>query len=211
MTGGASYSIMVSQVTQSWCWQACALLTQPDQSYLPVHPGQLPLVVAYAADSVCVPSANKTASTLQDVRYQMHDEAEDQRLFKLAQEQLMQLEKRQLQGQAVLPLLQNSVINQACNDPAAFLGPQLILPTLRKRLLARAREFHQAEATRDLVQVAVVQHTGATLLHASLYGTQPQQLHEINAQALSCQPDSLLFDTKPALCISERCRLEAWL
>ena len=90
------------------------------------------------------------------------------------------------------------MINLACNDPAAVLGPQLILPTLRK-LLARAREFHQAQATRDHVQVSVVKHTEqACCMPCGMHGTQPQQLHEMGAKAMSCQPDSLLVCQKYA-------------
>ena len=99
-------------------------------------------------------------SILQDVRYQLHDEAEDQRLCKLAQKQLKQIEKRQQQGQAVLPLLETSVIILACDDPGTVIGPQIILPTLRKRLLARAQSFHQATAMPDCLQVIVVSYTG---------------------------------------------------
>ena len=95
-------------------------------------------------------------SLLQDVRYQLHDEAEDQRLYKLAQKQLKQTEKRQQQGRAVLPLLENSVINLACDDPGTVIGPQIILPMLRKRHLARAKNFHQATEIRDRLQVIVL-------------------------------------------------------
>ena len=111
---------------------------------------------------VCVIPKTKP-SILQDVRYQLHGEAEDHRLYQLAQKQLKQIEKRQLKGQAVLPLLENSVINLACDDPGAAIGPQLILPTLRKRLLDRAHEFHQAEAIRERAQVAMVTSAGAAV------------------------------------------------
>lgn len=117
----------------------------------------------YAVDSACVRDSRQRQCILQDVRYQLHDEAEDHRLYKLAQKQLKQIEKRQLKGQAVLPLLENSVINLACDDPGAAIGPQLILPTLRKRLLDRAHEFHQAEAIRERVQVATVTSAAATV------------------------------------------------
>lgn len=99
-------------------------------------------------------------SILQDVRYQLHDEAEDQRVYKLAQKQLKQIEKRQQQGQAVLPLLENSMIELACDDPGTVIGPQIILPTLRKRLLARAQSFHQAATVHYRLEVIVAKYTG---------------------------------------------------
>lgn len=72
------------------------------------------------------------------------------------QKQLKQIEKRQQQGQAVLPLLENSVIELACDDPGTVIGPQIILPTLRKRLLAWAQSFHQAAVMQDRLEVGQI-------------------------------------------------------
>lgn len=130
---------------------------------------------------------------LQDVRHQLHDEAEDQRLYKLAQKQLKQIEKQQQQGQAVLPLLENSLIDLACDDPGSVIGPQIILPTLKKRLLARAQHFHHATMVRDHMQVIVVKCTGAIMLHAPLCVS----LH-----------DTIVLPQPVTSCTSVRCRVQ---
>lgn len=43
---------------------------------------------------------------MQDVRYQLHDDKEDQHGYQLLQTQLSQVEKHQEEGCAVLPFLQ---------------------------------------------------------------------------------------------------------
>lgn len=105
------------------------------------------------------------------MRHQLHDDAEDQKLYRVTCTQLKQIEERQLKGQAVLPLLENCMLNLACNDPGTVIGPQLILPTLSKRLLDRAHAFHQKKAAKDQLQVATVnavKHTLESMLHAAV-------------------------------------------
>lgn len=90
---------------------------------------------------------------MQDVRYQLLDDADDQRLYQVAQKQLKLIAKRQQEGQAVLPLLEAYMVNLACDDPCTVLGPQLMLPMLRKRLTASAHMFGREKALHDQLQV----------------------------------------------------------
>ena len=66
------------------------------------------------------------------------------------------MEQRQRQGQAVLPFLEAYLLNLACDDPSTVLGPQLLLPILQQRLLAKARQFHDFRAASQQTQVAQV-------------------------------------------------------
>ncbi len=86
---------------------------------------------------------------IQDVRYQLHDDKEDHRLYQLLQIQLRQIEDRQQEGRAVLPFLEAYLLNLACDDPGTIIGAQLVLPFLQKRLLATAQEYHQQKAVKD--------------------------------------------------------------
>ena len=88
----------------------------------------------------------------------------------MTQRQLKLIGKRQQAGQAVLPLLEAYMVDLACDDPGTVLGPQLILPMLRTRLMARAQKFGCQKAFHDQLQVIVFKHTyllSSTLLYLS--------------------------------------------
>lgn len=70
------------------------------------------------------------------------------------QSQLKLIEKRQQEGQAVLPFLHAYMLNLACDDPGTIIGPQLVLPMLQERLLARASAFHERQAVQNQQEVA---------------------------------------------------------
>jgi len=93
---------------------------------------------------------------MQDVRYQLHDDKEDHRVYQLLQTQLSQIEKRQEEGRAVLPFLEAYLLSLACDDPGTIIGPQLVLPLLQKRLDAKAQEHHQQKLNQDLQEVALL-------------------------------------------------------
>ncbi len=92
----------------------------------------------------------------QDVRYQLHDDKEDQHGYQLLQTQLSQVEKRQEEGRAVLPFLEAYLLSLTCDDPGTIIGPQLVLPLLQERLDAKAQEHHQQKLNQKKQEVALL-------------------------------------------------------
>lgn len=95
----------------------------------------------------------KSCKCLQDIRYQMHSHKDEIELHRLLIDQVQQINKRQKEGQAVLPILKAYLVNLACDDPGGVIVPLLVLPLLQKRLLAKAEDFHKQKAARDQLQV----------------------------------------------------------
>ena len=83
------------------------------------------------------------AHAVQDVRFQLVDNQEDHRLYQQLQQQLLEIEKRQQEGRAVLPFLEAYLLNVACDDPGVIIGPHLVLLLLQQRLSDKALEYHR--------------------------------------------------------------------
>ncbi|KAL0028774.1 hypothetical protein WJX79_006642 [Trebouxia sp. C0005] len=96
-----------------------------------------------------------------DVRYQLHDDKEDHRVYQLLQTQLSAVEKRQEEGRAVLPFLEAYLLSLTCDDPGTIIGPQLVLPLLQKRLDAKAQEHHEQKLNQKKQEVARLQELAA--------------------------------------------------
>jgi len=91
---------------------------------------------------------------MQDVRYQLHDDKEDQHGYQLLQTQLSHVEKLQEEGRAVLPFLEAYLLSLTCDDPGTIIGPQLVLSLLQERLDAKAQEHHQQKLNQKKQEVA---------------------------------------------------------
>ncbi|KAL0037732.1 hypothetical protein WJX77_009967 [Trebouxia sp. C0004] len=93
---------------------------------------------------------------MQNVRYQLHDDKEDHRVYQLLQTQLLLIEKRQEEGRAVLPFLEAYLLSLACDDTGTIIGPQLVLPLLQKRLNAKVSSQRYLQDARQQELAALV-------------------------------------------------------
>lgn len=104
----------------------------------------------------------------QDVRYQLHDDKEDHRVYQLLQTQLSAVEKRQEEGRAVLPFLEAYLLSLTCDDPGTIIGPQLVLPLLQKRLDAKAQEHHEQKLNQKKQEVASLLYLAFAVMLSNL-------------------------------------------
>jgi len=113
----------------------------------------------------------------QDVRYQLHDDKEDQHGYQLLQTQLSQLEKRQEEGRAVLPFLEAYLLSLTCDDPGTIIGPQLVLPLLQERLDAKAQEYHQQKLNHKKQEVALLLYPAFDVMCQTCWSAASLGLH----------------------------------
>lgn len=91
------------------------------------------------------------------MRHQLHEDKEEHKLYQLLQTQLLQIERRQQEGCAVLPFMEACLLNLACDDPGVIIGTHVLLPLLQKQLLAKAQDFHNQKAAHDHLEVRLYQ------------------------------------------------------
>ncbi|DBA83929.1 TPA: hypothetical protein ACH3X1_006429 [Trebouxia sp. C0004] len=113
---------------------------------------------------------------MQNVRYQLHDDKEDHRVYQLLQTQLLLIEKRQEEGRAVLPFLEAYLLSLACDDTGTIIGPQLVLPLLQKRLNAKeAAQYNTCLLVKLTQQDARQQELAALVASQQLLAEEEQE------------------------------------
>lgn len=75
----------------------------------------------------------------------LYDDEEDRRLFTALQSQLKFIEEFTRSGFEALHHLESELVAAACTDPSVELEKQLVLPLIRERIHAAAKDFNRAQ------------------------------------------------------------------
>ena len=86
-----------------------------------------------------------TCSAVQHVWPWLYDDAEDRRLFTALQSQLKFIHEFVQSGSAALHHLESELVAAACTDPSVEMEKQLVLPLIRDRIHAAAKDVSRAQ------------------------------------------------------------------